>query len=76
MSLVHCQGATYGIPLNNDLTIPLQGWASADDAEHLHIVVPAGTSIEGCFVRGNVLVECEVLGTRVLIPRDALEELH
>ena len=75
MSLVRCQGTTYGIPLNGNLTLPLGDW-TLSNAEHLRVVVPAGTSIEGYFVRGNVLVECNLSGRRVLVPRDALEELN
>jgi hypothetical protein len=77
LSLVHCEGTTYAIPLADlGLAFALDDWADAHHAEYLDIVVPAGTPVLGADTDTNPLVECEVYGARVLIPREALEEVN
>jgi hypothetical protein len=77
LSLVHCDGTTYGIPLVDlGLAFALDDWADAHHAEYLDIVVPAGTPVLGDEGSCDPLVECEVYGARVLIPREALEDVN
>jgi hypothetical protein len=77
LSLVHCGDATYGLPLAGGTLSPaLHHWARTQRARHLGVIVPAGTCVAGVEVGGNVLVECNLDGTRVLIPRDAIEQFN
>ena len=76
LSLVQCEGVTYGLPLAGWITPALHSWARSSGAEHLGVVVPAGTMVVSHEDEHDVLIECEFEGTRVVIPRDALEEVH
>ena len=76
LSLVHCEGVTYALPLAGLLTPEIHYWARSSGAEHLGVVVPAGTLVVSDEGVDHELIECEVEGTRVVIPRDALEQVH
>lgn len=77
LSLVLCEGLTYAIPRDeSSVAFALTRWVNTTRAEYLDVVVTAGTIVSGAAVQGGVLVECDMYGVRVLVPRDVLEDVH
>jgi hypothetical protein len=77
LALVSCEGATYAIPQDGSSAAhALHRWADHARAEYLDVVVTAGTIVSGAVLSGGVLVECDMYGARVLVPRDVLEDVN
>jgi hypothetical protein len=75
LSLFLCAGVTYAVPQDDSPgAFQIRRWSGAVGGAWLDPVVPAGTRTTVLRAHGNVLVECDLLGFRVLMPRDLIEE--
>jgi hypothetical protein len=77
LALVMCEGTTYALPRDSGSTTRIPCTRSdASQVLDLDVVVAAGTIVSGAELEDGDLIECDMYGSRVLVPRNVLEEMN